>query len=140
MELKSSIFSLRSGRPGSHGVDWSNGVHVAVVVLPVANKPPTAVVVRISKGERYNFGAAAPFLTETSSLQGRAGGSTFTPKLVEGVFGPAWTLFAGQLSPWIACTILAAPSVRSRVLVFDGPSASMARRGCRASCSKLATR
>ena len=47
-----------------------------------------AVVVRISQGKRHDFGAAAPFLAKTSSLQGRAGGSAFTPKLVE-VVGPA---------------------------------------------------
>ena len=32
------------------------------------------------------------------------------------------------------------PSVRLRVLVYDGPSASMARRGCRASCSRPSKR
>ena len=52
-------------------VDWSKVVHVAVVVLPVGSKPPAAVVERISKGERYDFGAAAPFSTEASSLQER---------------------------------------------------------------------
>ena len=72
-----------------------------MVVLPVGSKPLTAVVVRISKGEGHDLGAAAPFSTETSSLQGRAGGSAFTPKLVEVVFEPAWTLFAEKLSPRI---------------------------------------
>ena len=37
-----------------------------------------------------------------------------------------------------ACTAVAAPSVRSRFFVFTGPSASMAGRGCRASCSRFA--
>ena len=74
---------------------------VVVEILPVGSKPPVVVVVRISKGERHGFGAAAPLLTKTPSLQGRAGGSAFTPKLIE-LFGPAWTLFAEQLSPFFA--------------------------------------
>ena len=72
---------------------------------------------RISKGERHDLGAAAPFSTTTSSLQGRAGGSVFTPKLVEVVFGPASTRRAEKSSPCITCTAVAAPSVRSRVFV-----------------------
>ena len=63
-------------------------VFVAVDVSPVGSKPPAADVVRISKGERHGLGAAAPLSTGTSSLQGRAGGSAFMPKLVEVVFGP----------------------------------------------------
>ena len=43
-----------------------------------------------------------------------------------------------KVSPCIACTDVAAPSVRSRVFVSAGPSATMARRGSRASCSRLA--
>ena len=119
-------------------VDWSKVVHIAVVVLPVGSKPPAAIVVRISKSERHDFGAASPYSTETASLHGRARGSAFTPKLVEVVFGPTWTLFAEKLSSCIACTALAAPSVRSRAFVSDDPSASMARRDCRTSCSWLA--
>ena len=76
-------------------------IFVAVEVLPVGSKPPAAFGVRISKGERHDFGAAAPFSTKTSSLQGRAEGSAFTPKLVER-FGPGWTLFVEQLSPCFA--------------------------------------
>ena len=64
-------------------VDWSKVVLVVVEVSPVGIKPPAAVVVCTSKGERHDLGAAATFSTTTSSLQGRAGGSTFTPKLVE---------------------------------------------------------
>ena len=71
-------------------------VLVAVEVVPAWSKPPAAVGVRISKGEIRDFGAAAPFSTKTSSLQGIAGGSAFTPKLVE-LLGPDWTLFAEQL-------------------------------------------
>ena len=47
------------------------------------SKPPAAVSVRVSKGERYRFGAAAPLSAKTSSQRGRAGGSAFMPKLVE---------------------------------------------------------
>ena len=64
----------------------------------MGSKSPAAVGVRNSNGERYDFGAAAPFSTKTLSLQGRAGGSAFKPKLVE-FFGPAWTLLAVQLFP-----------------------------------------
>ena len=92
------------------------------------SKPPAAVVVRISKGERHDLGAAAPFSTRTSSLQGRAVGLVFTPKLVEVRFGPGSTRLAENQSPCIACTALAAPSVRSRVFVSAGPSSFMARR------------
>ena len=55
-------------------------VFVAVELLPVGSKPLAAVVVRIFKGERHDLGAASPFLTTTSSLLGKAGGSAFTPK------------------------------------------------------------
>ena len=64
--------------------------------------------------------------TKTSSQQGRSGGPASTPKMME-VFGPSWTICSAlQLSPRIAFTaFLAAPSVRSWVLVFAGPFASM---------------
>ena len=63
-------------------------VFVVVEVLPVGNESPAAVVVRISKGERHDLGAAVPFSTTTSSPKGGAGGSAFTPKQVE-IFGPS---------------------------------------------------
>ena len=63
-------------------------IFVAVEVSPVGRKPPTTVVVRISKSGRHDLGAAAPFSTKPSSLQGRAGGSAITPKQVE-IFGPS---------------------------------------------------
>ena len=100
----------------------------------MGSKPPAAVVVRVSKDGRHDLGAASPLSTTTSYLQGRAGGSAIMLKLVELVIGPGSTRQAGKLSPCIACTAVAAPSVRSRVFVFAGQSASMARRGCRASC------
>ena len=72
-------------------------VHVAVEAMPAGNKPPAAVGERISKGERHEFGAAAPFSTKTSSLQERAESSAFTPKLVEHI-GSGLTRFAEKLS------------------------------------------
>ena len=62
---------------------------IAVAVSPVGSMPPAAVIVRTSKGEKHDLGAAAPFLTTTSSLQERVRGSAFTPKLVEVAFGSA---------------------------------------------------
>ena len=76
-------------------------VLVAIKAIPAGCKPPATVDVRISKSERHDFGAAAPFSTETSSLQGRARGSAFTSKAVE-VVEPFWTRFAKKLSPFIA--------------------------------------
>ena len=50
-------------------------VIVVVEVVPAGSKPPVAVCVRISMGERHGFGAAASLSTRASSLeQGRAGG------------------------------------------------------------------
>ena len=47
-------------------------VLVAVEVVPVGSKPPAAVGVRISKGERHDFGASTSLPTRASSLeQGR---------------------------------------------------------------------
>ena len=63
-------------------------IFVAVEVSPVGSKPPAAVVEHIQKDGRHDLGAAAPFSTKKSSLQGRAGGSAITPKQVE-VFGPS---------------------------------------------------
>ena len=114
-------------------------VPVAVEVLPMGSKPPAAVGVRISKGERHDLGAAAPFSTKLSSLSERVGGLAFTPRRVEHI-GSGSTRSAEKLSSCIAYTALAAPSVRSRVLVSACTSASMAGRGCRASCSRLARR
>ena len=76
-------------------------VLAAVEVLSVGSKSPVTVGERIFKSERHDFGAAAPFSATTSSLQGRAGGSAFTPKVVE-LFGPSWALFAETLSPCLA--------------------------------------
>ena len=59
-----------------------------VVLVAVEAEPPAAVRVRISASERHGFGAAASLSTKTSSQHGRAGGSTFMPKLVK-LVGPA---------------------------------------------------
>ena len=106
----------------------------------MGSKPQAAVVVRIFKDGRHDLGDASPFSTRTLSLQGRAGGSAIMPTLVELVFGPGPARRAEKLSPRIACTDVAAPSVRSRIFVFADPSASMVRRGCRALCFRLAAR
>ena len=105
----------------------------------MGTKPPAAVDECISKDGRHDLGAVSPLSTTTPSLQWRVGGSAFTPKLVELVFGPGSTRRAEKPSPRIAYTAVAAPSARLRVLVFAGPSASKARRGCRAPCSSLVT-
>ena len=86
-------------------------IFVAVEASPVGSKLPAAVVVRISKDERHDLGDASPFSTRTLSLHGRAGGSAIMPTLVELVFGPGSTRRAEKLSPRIARTAVAAPSV-----------------------------
>ena len=63
---------------------------------------------RIFKGERHDLCAAVPCSTTTLSLEGRVGGSAFTPKVIELVFGPGSTRLAEKLSPCTACTALAA--------------------------------
>ena len=44
-------------------------VLVAVEAIPAGSKPPAAVGVLISKGERHDFGAVAPLPTRASSLE-----------------------------------------------------------------------
>ena len=58
---------------------------------------------RISKGERHDFGATALLPNRASSLeQGRAGGPVESlPKLVRHI-GSGSTRFAEQLSPYFA--------------------------------------
>ena len=118
-------------RQDPRGSCWKM-VIVAVEVLQAGSKQLVVVSVRISTGERHNFGAAALMSTITSFLWGKAGGSAFKSKLVE-IFGPVWTFLAEQLLPHFAWTTAAAPSVRLRVFLSVVMSASMARRGCRAS-------
>ena len=51
-------------------------VFIAVEAVSAGSKPPGAVSVRVSTGERHDFGAAVPLSTRASSLQqGRAIGS-----------------------------------------------------------------
>ena len=52
-----------------------NMVLITVEAVRKGSKPPAAVSVRISTGERQSFGASAPVSTRTSSLRGRAEGS-----------------------------------------------------------------
>ena len=57
----------------------------------MGSKPPAAVGVRVSKGERHDFGAAVPSSISASSLkQGRARSLVkSSPELVE-LIRPAW--------------------------------------------------
>ena len=75
----------------------------AVEVEPAGSKSPADVGVRIFKGERQDFGAAAPLPTRASSLKQVRAGDLLksSPKLVE-LFGWARTIFAEQLSPYLA--------------------------------------
>ena len=127
-----SVSSVEQNRRGGSLRVVSEAVEASLV----GAKPPAAVDERISMDGRHDSNAAAPHSTTLSPLQGRAGGSAFTPNLLELVVGPGSTRRAENQSPRIACTAVAAPSVRSRVLVSACPSASVVRRGCRAPCSR----
>ena len=55
--------------------DQENVALIAVQAVLAGSKPTAAVDVRISTGERHDFGATAPLSTRASCLvQGRAGG------------------------------------------------------------------
>ena len=86
MESKSSYNSAPDLFPSSVGQNRRAGslrvVSEAVQASPVGTKPPAAVDERLSMDRRHDSDAAGPLSTTTSSLQGRAGGSPFTPKLV----------------------------------------------------------
>ena len=69
IEVFQFVFSVGQNQRGC----WSKVVLVAVEVVSAGSKLPTAVGVRISKGEIRNFSVAAPLSTKTSSLHGRAG-------------------------------------------------------------------
>ena len=123
----------------------------------MGTKPPAAVDGRISKDGRHDSDAAAPHTPTTSSLQGKAGGSAFTPKLVELVFGPGSTRCAEKQSPPIACTAVARPpcaresscllarlppwrdvaaELNAPGLLHDGPSSSSHPK-CRPACCPI---
>ena len=131
-----SVSSVKQNRRGGS----LRVVSEALEASPVGTKPPATIDERISMDGRHDSDAAGPLSTTTSSLQGRAGGSAFTPKLVELVVGPGSTRRVQKQFLRIACTAVAVPYVRSRVFVVSaGPSASMTRRDCRASCSRRVT-
>ena len=73
-------------------------VLITVEPVPAGGRPPAAVSVGISTGERRSFGASAPLSTRAASLRESVRGLAFMPKLVD-LVGPAPTLFAEQLSP-----------------------------------------
>ena len=111
----------------------------AVEAVPAGSKPSEDVGLRLSTGERHCFGTSAPLPTKASPMDvSGAGGSAFMPKLVK-LDGPSLTL-AGELSPSFTRSAVEAPSVRLRVLVYGFTPASLARRGCRASCVRPAKR
>ena len=98
--------------------------------VPVGSRPPAAVRVRISTGERHGFSVLAPSPTRTSSQQGRAGGSgESAPKLVSHI-GSGSTLFTEKVSPCFS-RAAAASSVSLRALVSDFMPASVSRRWLR---------
>ena len=112
----------------------------------MGSKPPAAVDGRISMDERHDSNAAAPLSTTRLSLQGRAGGPAFTPKLVELVFGPGSTRRAEKPSPRIACTAVAAlarlppwqdvaAELHAPGVLHAGPSFSSRQKSRPASCS-----
>ena len=80
---------------------------------------PAAVDGRIPMDGRHDLNAAAPHTTALLFLQRRAGGSAFMPKMVKLVVGPGSTRHAEKQSPRVACSAVAAPSVRSRVFVVS---------------------
>ena len=109
---------------------------VAVEAVPASSKPPAVGGVRTFIGERHSFGASAPLPNRASFLQGGAGGSVeSSPKLIRYI-GSCLAGAEELLSPCFARSA-AALSVSLRVLVSGLTSASMAKHGCRASCSTL---
>ena len=100
---------------------------VAVEAVPLGAKPPDAVHVHISVGERHDFGATAPLSTRTLSLEhGRAGGPIWSsPKLIRRI-GSVST-YAEELPALITRSAAPAASMRLRVLVSGGTPAFMAK-------------
>ena len=71
---------------------------------PASGKPPAGVNVRISTGERRDFGASAPSLTRASSLDlVKSGSSAKLPKLVK-LVGSSLTR-ADEISPYFSLII-----------------------------------
>ena len=94
---------------------WLLMVLVSVETLSAGSKPPAAVHVHISTGERHDFGAAALLSTRASSLeQGRAGGPVkLSSKLVRRI-GSVSTC-AEESSSLITRSAAAASFMRLRV-------------------------
>ena len=62
IEFLKFVSLVRQNQKGS----WWKVVFVVVVAMPAGSKPPAAVGERISEGERYNLGAAAPLSTKAN--------------------------------------------------------------------------
>ena len=96
------VFSLFSSSRLQETRGRGKIVLTAVEAGQVGSKPPAAVGVRISTGERHGFGASVLLLSRASSLSiGRAGGLAIMPKLVK-LVGPSLTLLAEELFPFFA--------------------------------------
>ena len=100
-------------------------VLVAVEAVSAGSKPPAAVSVRISADERHGFGITAPLCTRASPCN-------------KGEPEVRWS----HPRSWSDTSTgrHRASSVPLRVFVSGFTSASVARRGCRASCSRPAKR
>ena len=114
-------------------------VLIAVDAVPVGSKPPAAVRVRISAGERYFFGTTSQLSTRASYLvQGRAGGPVeSSPKLVK-THRIGIDLLGRRIIPTyysLCCNVLHTPAS-----LVNATCAFMARSGYRASYSRLAER
>ena len=116
-------------------------VLIALEAVPVGNKPSAADgSMRTLTGERWGFGASAPSLARAPSIHFSVSikrGSAIMMKLVK-LVGPSLIL-AKELSPFIT-GYAATTSVRLLVFLSVFTSASVARRGCRASCCRSVKR
>ena len=113
-------------------VGWLTVVLVAIEASPVGSKPPAAVGERIFKGgnrtwapQRRSRPKCHPYMKEREVRLSRRNRSRSSVHLEP---------FVQYNYPRASLKLL------WRSLVSAGPSSSMGRRGCRASCSSLATR
>ena len=119
--------------------DRESIILIAVEAVPAGSKPPAAVGVRISTGEIHGFGASAPLSTRASPTDSSgAGGSAIMLKLAKLVGSPS--TLAEELSPFMTRSAAEAPYVCLQIFLSGSMSASVAKRGGRASCSRPAKR
>ena len=115
-------------------------VLTTIEAVRAGSKPPAADdSIRTPMGGICGFGASAPLLIRAAPMHfSTAEGSAIMPKLVK-LVGPSST-FAEELSPLCFARFSAASFVRLRVFMPSSTSASVVRRGCRASCCMSAKR